>query len=58
MVSPSLGSDIPITAVLARAAIYRISSVFERRLLTFKWIRWIPFTLKTLHSFEQDGRLL
>ena len=58
MVSSSLDSDIPITAALVRAAKYRMSSIFGRRLLTFKWIKWIPFALKTLHLFEQDRRLL
>ena len=58
MVSSSSDSDIPITAALVRAAICRISSIFGRRLLTFNWIRWIPFALKTFHSFERDDWLL
>ena len=33
---------------------YQISSIFRRRLLTFRWIRRIPFAFKTFHSFEQD----
>ena len=40
------------------AAVYRISSIFGSWLLTFKWVRWIPFALKTFHSFQQDGWLL
>ena len=39
MVSLSLDSDIPITAALERATIYRILSIFGRGLLTFKLIR-------------------
>ena len=54
MVLSSLDLDIPITAALVRAVICQISSIFERRLLTFEWIGWIPFDLKTFYSFEQD----
>ena len=58
MISSCLDSHIPTIATLVVATIYRISSIFGRRLLTFKWIRWIHFGLKIFHSFEQDGRQL
>ena len=58
MVLSSLDLDIPITAALVRAVICQISSIFERRLLTFEWIGWIPFDLKTFYSFEQDDWLI
>ena len=54
MVLSRLDSEIMITAELVCAATYRISSTFGRRPLIFKWIRWIPFALKTFHLFEQD----
>ena len=58
MVSSSLDSDTPTTAALLRAAIYLVSSIFGRRILRFKWDKWIPLVLKAFHSFEQDDWLL